>query len=322
MRPLESLPSPRQRRCLVAWWGAFERGGETIGDLRALHVIARLLREEGFKVVIATEVVYRELLEFECAHWVTVDPTSVDILAFVCGPIPGDSPSFRALHERFACAASIAIGVSVLPALAPGAWSPFGHVIARDGGSAPVFGDLAKFRYRAPKCAVPVRRIGICLRGAQREYGANESLHEKARQVVEAVLEMVGGEVVELDTRLQGNAEAADVIEAEFESVDLVVTTRMHGALLGIAKGKPTLAIDQIRNGAKVSAVVGQIGWPAVISADADLQRVRELVNLIVTAPIVDRLVAAQHAMTKLHIEACLEICSEVRKVLRKLDGT
>lgn len=313
--PKLQFVSQRQRRCLVAWWGALDRGGETVGDLRALQNVARLLRNEGLAVVLATKTIYRELQEFRCVDWTTLEPDSVDVFVFVCGPIIGDSQSFREIHERFADSVSIAVGVSLLPASTLSAWNPFTHVIARDGGDGPAYGDLSLFERSIPRRSDPVRRVGLCLRGAQREYGLGESLHVRARQIADSVLEIVGGEVVDLDTRLHGNAVAADEIEAAFASVDLVVTTRMHGALLGISKGKPTLAIDQISYGGKVSAVVRQIGWPAVISANAGERKVSEIVEFLLSSQVVHQLERAQNAVKEAHDLACQAICKTVHQL-------
>jgi hypothetical protein len=42
----------------------------------------------------------------------------------------------------------------------------------------------------------------------------------------------------------------------------------MHGALLSLALGIPFIPIDQIRGGAKMTAVLRAVEWPLVLSVD------------------------------------------------------
>lgn len=44
---------------------------------------------------------------------------------------------------------------------------------------------------------------------------------------------------------------------------DAVVTTRLHGLVLGLRAGVPALALDPIVGGAKVAAQAAALGWPA-----------------------------------------------------------
>jgi len=262
-----------RKRCLVAWWGALARGGETIGDLYAVIRACRLAQEAGYEVNLATSVTYRELRGFACVGWDTLMPAEVDLLMFVCGPLIGESAAFTALTDRYAGVPSVAAGVSVLTAADGTVWNPFDVTLARDGVD-PGFGDLAGFRPRTPQVTQEVRRIGLCLRNAQREYGEAASLHGAAAELARSATDRFAASVVELDTRLHGRVEEAEAIERAFAAVDMVITTRMHGALLALAMGKPTLVIDQVRNGAKVSAVVGGLGWPVLpagVATDADV---------------------------------------------------
>lgn len=252
-----------KKRCLITWWGALARGGETIGDLYAVVRTCRLAEQAGYTVSVGTNVAYRELREFDCVQWDTLAPGEVDLLLFVCGPLIGESTAFAALMARYAGVPSMAVGVSVLTAPDGVSWNPFDVTIARDGIE-PCFGDMAGFRPQPPRAPQVIQRIGLCLRQAQREYGADASLHDAADELVRAAINMLGGTVVVLDTRLHGQVAEAQAIEHAFEAVDLVITTRMHGGLLSLAKGKPTLAIDQVRDGAKVRSVLGGLGWPVM----------------------------------------------------------
>lgn len=264
----DERPASVRPRCLLAWWGSLERGGETVGDLRATERVMGLARSAGFDVRIASIVPYAELSTGHIVDWTVLDPSSVDLLLFVCGPIIGDSLSFRALVTRFERCLKVAVGVSMLPVGSASSWNPFDALIARDG-TEPSYGDLAGFRCSKPARLSSTPRLGLCLRGEQREYGADASLHAEAAELAQAAAQACRAEVIPLDTRLQGGILQARRIETSFEQVDLVVTTRLHAALLALSMGKPTLVIDQVRGGAKVRSVVSRLGWPALIGADA-----------------------------------------------------
>jgi polysaccharide pyruvyl transferase WcaK-like protein len=44
--------------------------------------------------------------------------------------------------------------------------------------------------------------------------------------------------------------------------MDLVITTRLHGAVLALKNGVPVLALDSVRGGAKVLRQMQTIDWP------------------------------------------------------------
>ena len=310
------MARPPKPRCLIAWWGSLERGGETAGDLRAVQQMAGLVLSQQMDVAIATICAYRELNHYRCVRWQEVEPSSVDLLMFVCGPLIGDSVSFQALVARFQNAASLAVGVSVLPQTSPSAWQGFDRILARDGGFGTPLGDLAVFSTVDPRHPLQVQRIGLCLRGAQREYGLEASLHAEADARVRAAVGRFGGEVVMIDTRLHGVEDAADRIESEFEAVDVVVTTRMHGALLGLAKGKPTLGIDQVRHGAKLTSVLHQIGWPAVIAANASETDLVRALDFLQSDQVAAAIAKSQNTAASRQLLAYYAVCCAIQEML------
>ena len=46
--------------------------------------------------------------------------------------------------------------------------------------------------------------------------------------------------------------------------MDLIVTTRLHGMVLGLKNGVPVLAVDAIEGGAKITKQAKTIGWPNI----------------------------------------------------------
>lgn len=308
MKAMSAIDTVSHKPVLLAWWGALARGGETIGDLYALENVARQLTRAGRSVVVATDTAYQALDGFAQVNWRECNAADYSALAFVCGPVIGDSPEFRGLVSKFDGIHKVGIGVSVLPATSPSHWQPFDAMFARDGddrGGAQ-FGDLCGFALQPPKApvnpSVKAPRIGMCLRGAQREYGEAVSLHAQANDMLSQVASRLEGSVVELDTRLHKRVDAANDILAAFSACDVILTTRMHGALLALACGVPFLAIDQVAGGAKVSAVVGQTGWPLVHRADRLPAQsvVAQVANELVDASVQEALRDAQERFKRL----------------------
>jgi polysaccharide pyruvyl transferase WcaK-like protein len=50
--------------------------------------------------------------------------------------------------------------------------------------------------------------------------------------------------------------------------MDMLVTTRLHGAVLALKNGVPVLAIDPESGGAKIQRQMKTIGWPIVFTVD------------------------------------------------------
>ena len=67
-----------------------------------------------------------------------------------------------------------------------------------------------------------------------------------------------------------------------YNKVDLILTTRMHGTLFAIGKGIPVVAIDQIKGGKKVSIITKKIQWPYLLEAES--LTVEQLVKAIKNA--------------------------------------
>jgi len=244
-----------------------------------------MLRIRGYNHDVAASS-HDPQIRAQAVEWQRADPSAYSDVIFVSGPVIGGSASLRALLGRFDRCRSIAVGVSILPVSSPDRWLPFDYCFASDGLTEH-FADVA--------CAAPLPtvahtpgsnlRLGLSLRGPQREYGLNACLAERAAELVGVVLEALAPEVVEIDTRLDRSTMAADAIDAAFASVDLVITTRLHGALLALRHGVPVLALDQIAGGGKVQASLRQLGWRQVFrvadcSAQDAVRSSRELLEL------------------------------------------
>lgn len=248
------------RRVLLTGWFSFRDGEATAGDVLALRRVEEVLRGAGM----AYDVVWSPGFRPGDLHFDDVRPGDYSHLVFVCGPLHG--PQVEELHRRFAHCVRIAVGTSVIDPDGEAARG-FHRVLARDGPGSEPSEDLAA---RAP--AVPARPVvGVILTDGQHEYGPRRR-HE---QVSERVTHWLAGKDcarLELETRLDTRDWHLSATPAQVESVlarlDLVVTDRLHGLVLGLRVGTPVLAVDPVAGGAKVTAQARACGWPALVGAE------------------------------------------------------
>jgi hypothetical protein len=67
----------------------------------------------------------------------------------------------------------------------------------------------------------------------------------------------------------------------------------LHGALYALVHGRATVAIDQVEGDAKISAILGRIGWPLVFRPNqtnpAEIEQAFEFARSPDILPIVER---------------------------------
>ena len=247
---------------LLCGWFSFEDGGGTAGDLMALDVVCQWLDEKK----IGYEIANMSDPHKKMFNWKKADPRDYKYLIFICGPIVKDSRDQRALFRRFEKTTTlVGINVSMFEAWGPLAWNPFRAVLSRDGMGEPQ-PDLS-FQY--PPGKVPV--VGLILRGLQGEYGTRNCLYREAESRLNELIESQGCAVVRIDTKIPQNdcgLRSIAEIESVISKMDLILTTRLHGAVIAIKNRVPVIALDQIRNGAKVYSGLSRIGWPLVFRLD------------------------------------------------------
>src|SRR4051794_36452674 len=232
------------RRALVTGWFSFEWMGATAGDLLARDVACRWLEEAGmgYDVALAPSFAVSQ-----------VDPERYSHLLFVCGPL-GNGEPVAELFERFAGRRRLGLGVSMLSD-----WRPFDLLHERGA-------DLA-LASDAP--LVPV--VGVLKAHVQREYATGR--HEQVHAAIDRVLDRRELARVPIDTVLDVPNTTGLRTPAEVESLiarmDVVVTTRLHGAVLALKHGVPAVMVDAVAGGAKVSRQAEALGWPALLVAEA-----------------------------------------------------
>lgn len=241
---------------LVAGWFSFESMGTTAGDVLARQVVTDWLRDAGIPFDVAAVEPFAGDVD-----WRTADPEAYDHVVFVCGPFGNGWPLTDFL-ERFAGRRLVGINLSLLETL--DAWDPFDLLVERDSSRA-ARPDLVFLSTTPPR---PV--VGRVEVHPQEEYGAR-SEHDRAKELLDGLLAAHDVAVVEIDTRLDHNVtglRSAGQVEAVIARMDVVVTTRLHGLVLGLKNGVPVLALDPIQGGAKVLRQAQVLDWPLRLTAD------------------------------------------------------
>ncbi|MBW4547755.1 MAG: polysaccharide pyruvyl transferase family protein [Symplocastrum torsivum CPER-KK1] len=244
-------------KTLVAGWFSFEGCNVTAGDLMARDVACEWLDSFGYTydVAIAPPLVGG-------VDWRSVDPNTYSQVVFVCGPFPLKRHSVEFV-QRFSNCRLIGLDLSMTEPLT--VWNPFDVLIERDS-SAASHPDISFVCHQAK---VPV--VGIILVHPQHEYG-DKGKHQVANDAVNRLIASREMVAVPIDTGLDPNTtnlRTAVEVESLIARMDLVVTTRLHGTVLALKNGVPTISIDAISGGAKVVRQAEKIGWSMVFSVDS-----------------------------------------------------
>jgi hypothetical protein len=249
-------------RILVTGWFSFLHGETTAGDVLALQAVLDDLDRHRLPYDVAWSPVFRP-------GALTLDDASPDHftdLIFVCGPVHGEQ--VRSLHARYARCRRIAIGVTVIDP-ADAAVTGFDLVLARDGTGEVSRRDLAAYADTGTP-TMPV--AGVILATGQGEYGSRRRHEEVTRDLTG----WLGGReraLLELDTRLDSNdwrlCSTPRAFAALLGRLDVLVTTRLHGLVLGLCHGVPVLAVDPVEGGGKVTAQASVWDWPVLPARQA-----------------------------------------------------
>ncbi|MEH0108470.1 polysaccharide pyruvyl transferase family protein [Tersicoccus sp. MR15.9] len=249
-------------RALVVGWSSVEHGEATAGDVLAMRAVTEALGSAGIDHDVAWSAVMRPAGGLALTD---ADPQAYSHLVFCCGPATGTP--IADLHEAFAHATRIAVGVSVLDHDDP-VTAGFHTVIARDAPGADPHRDLAA-RIAPGSGHVPV--LGVYLTGEQGEYGGARR-HDDVTAALTGWLRGVDAALLPLDTRLDPRdwrlPSSPAQVDAVLGRVDAVVTMRMHGLALALRQGVPVLAIDPVAGGGKVTAQARAWEWPALVTAE------------------------------------------------------
>lgn len=243
-------------RVLVAGWFSFTEVIATVGDERAAEVVADWLGDAG----VDHDVAWADYLHrgVDLAY---VDPARYTHLVWVCGPLL-HADLLAGLLDRFAAATRFAVGVSVVDAAVA---DRFDAVWPRDHpGSAP----------RPDLAIVPAREgpavVATVFAPVQPEYG-DRGRQEQVQAAVEQWIadRALGSFDVATDLLTpSGRPRRVGQVQAALARADVVVSSRLHGLVLGLGCGRPVVALDPVRGGAKVTAQAQALGWPVLLGAD------------------------------------------------------
>jgi hypothetical protein len=241
-------------RVLVTGWFSFDEVMATVGDELGADVVVGWLTELG----VEHDVAWAPCLG-RGPHWRDLDPTDYTHLVFVSGPLM-DMPVLRELTAAFGSAQRIAVNVSAVP---DDARPLFHQVWERDAPG------LARPDLGIGTTTPDVPVVAVAFAPAQEEYGSR-SRAETIRATIEGWLRTRAMPWFELDMGLfdEPYERFPAQVEALIRRADVVVSTRLHALVLGLAHGVPVIACDAVVGGARVSAQAAALGWPVVLRAD------------------------------------------------------
>ncbi|EYD75959.1 hypothetical protein Rumeso_02388 [Rubellimicrobium mesophilum DSM 19309] len=233
----------------MAGWFSYADGHATGGDLLARDVLLDWLREQDMPADVAVAPPFEDGLPLS-----DVDPAIYSHAFFVCGPFNHGALE-RDFLLRFAHCRLVGLNLSL--ERPPSQWNPFDLVIERDSAE----GVNADMVFASRATLPPV--VGVCLVEAH-----DEADTDAAHRAIGALLDRHEAARVAIDTRLDQNEmglRTPGEIEALIARVDILVTTRLHGLVMGLKRGVPVLAVDAVRGGGKITRQCRHIGWPHVL---------------------------------------------------------
>jgi glycosyltransferase involved in cell wall biosynthesis len=239
-------------KVLVVGWFSFEQGHVTAGDLLARDLVCDWLREAGRECDVAVDPPFTDGI-----NWRHASPGDYSHIVFVCGPFQNGELE-QVLRRHFRSVPLIGVNLSMVLPLKD--YNPFLKLFERDS-TRDARPDIV-FATNRPH--VPV--VGVCL---VEPYDAGRT--DITNPAIQRLLDSREVSIVNIDTRLDVNT-TGQRTPAEIESLlarmDVVITTRLHGTVLSLKNGVPTVAIDPEKGGFKIVRQAEIIGWPVVFSVD------------------------------------------------------
>ncbi|GEM_PF-704184 len=251
-----SLPCPTAPRALVTGHFSIPGGRATFGDVEAMETVCAWLEEAGIPYDVASNgedgVTGPRLLDLA--------PAKYSIFIFVCGPWYPRKKIHALLLQQFSHCLKIGINLTVAEAGNAG----FDALLVRDNPQE----HRADLAFARQPERLPV--VGVLLVERQAAYGSKQR-HLYVKRVFEEYLSTRKVVPLYFDTVIYGN-KAGLASGAAFESllskVDVLITNRLHGLVLGLKNKVPVVAVDSVAEGGKVSAQAKALGWPVLIPVE------------------------------------------------------
>lgn len=238
----------------------------TVGDVEVLRQIERRLDALGMDYDVSPYTDARLTVDRSWLDKHRLDPRRYTHLIVICGPF---TPQMAVQHDsifgRFQHCVHIGVNLTMVERLQD--FNPFEVLLERDSDRT-ARADLSFLETPEP---MPV--VGLCLASPQREYGARRR-GDLAAERLRRLIRDAGVAFIELDTSVPAETNRVGLSSgAEFEAIcrrlDAMLTTRLHGMVLALKNGTPTLAIDPVAGGDKVTRQAQELGWPEVFDAEA-----------------------------------------------------
>jgi hypothetical protein len=238
-------------KTLVAGWFSFDRGAAMAGDLLACELVCEWLERLGRAYDIALAPPFSGGV-----NWRLLDRASYTHVIFVCGPFQPDLCEQEFLAHFAGCRF---VGVDLSMPIPLDQWNPFDVLWERDSSRA----NRPDVVFLSRQAKVPV--VGVCL--VEPDMRAMDAVANAAIQRLLASREVA---VVLIDTRLDANITGLRTpaeVESLIARVDLLVTTRLHGAVLALKNGIPAVVIEVDSRAAKLRRHMEKIGWETLLFA-------------------------------------------------------
>lgn len=251
--PTDGAVSFTGHRVLVAGWFSFDEGHATAGDLLARDLVCDWLAQAGR----AFDVAYVPPFD-GTVDWRSVDPAGYSDVVFVCGPFAPRPEVELPFLARFGGSRHIGVNLTMRAPLDQ--WNPFDVLLERDS-SRQANPDVT---FLSAEARAPL--VGVCLLEDHPGYQT-----AVAKGAIDRLLSEIEAAVVTIDTRLDVNSAGLRTpreVESLIARMDVIVSTRLHGLVLGLKHGVPVVAIDTFPGGAKVKRQAEAVGWPAILTVD------------------------------------------------------
>jgi hypothetical protein len=259
----------RPVRALVTGHFSIPGGGGTFGDVEAQEKVCDWLTEAGIPFDVASNFEDGvEGIRLEDAN-----PAHYGIFIFVCGPWYPAKAIPAMLLRRFGHCLKIGINLTVAQSDRAG----FDFLLARDNPNE-IRADIA---FGKKVDLLPV--VGVLLVERQAAYGSRQR-HRYVRQIFEEYLKTGQAVPIWLDTIIYNNKiglQTGREFESLLRKVDVLITNRLHGLVLGLKNSVPVVAVDSIAGGGKVTAQAKVLGWPVLIPVEElDVEKLAETVQI------------------------------------------
>lgn len=250
------------KKILVSGLFSFLDRMATFGDFQAMEVVSNWLKNANLEHDIAVETMqYPNGIPTS-----KIVPTDYDVLIFICGPWSGRSiwsNNFDMFGKQYIdhFKSCFKIGVDLSVKYKDHA---FDLLLPRD------FFEIKNpdLVYAAKSSQVPV--VGLFMVHAQPMY-KDKQRHSHVNKVIKDYIKSQGHAVLKLDTLTESNPHGiknVSQLEALVSKCDYVISSRLHGTVYSLKNNIPVLAIDCVAGGAKVTAQMQAVKWPAIINGD------------------------------------------------------